>query len=197
MDYVGSVEQFALEFERDLAAIRVAVAEFGLPKNLKISVHSGSDKFSLYSPMRKLLEQYGAGIHLKTAGTTWLEEVIGLSLAGGPCLDVAKEIYAKAFSRIDELSQPYATVIDIRRDQLPDPAVVSGWDGEALAAALTHVPSDPRFNSSFRQLIHVSFKIAAEMGPAYLEAIDSAHLTIAACVTNNLYDRHIKPLFIG
>ncbi|MCX6959988.1 MAG: tagaturonate epimerase family protein [Verrucomicrobia bacterium] len=197
VDYVGSVEQFALEFERDLAAIRVAVAEFGLPENLKISVHSGSDKFSLYSPMRKLLEQYGAGIHLKTAGTTWLEEVIGLSLAGGPCLDVAKEIYAKAFSRIDELSQPYATVIDIRRDQLPDPAVVSGWDGAALAAALTHAPSDPRFNSSFRQLIHVSFKIAAEMGPAYLEAIDSAHPTIAACVTNNLYDRHIKPLFIG
>ena len=197
VDYVGNAGQFVREFERDLAAIRAAVAEFGLPENLKISVHSGSDKFSLYAPMRELLEKHGAGLHLKTAGTNWLEEVIGLSLSGGPCLDVAKEIYAKAFSRIDELSQPYATVIDIRRDQLPEPAVVSGWDGKALAAALTHEPSDPRFNSSLRQLIHVSFKIAAEMGPVYLEAIDSAHPTIAACVTNNLYDRHIKPLFIG
>jgi tagaturonate epimerase len=197
VDYVGNVGQFAREFERDLVAIRTAVAELGLPKNLKISVHSGSDKFSIYAPMRELLKKHGAGLHLKTAGTTWLEEVIGLSLAGGPCLKVAKEIYAKAFSRIDELSQPYATVIDIRRDMLPNPAVVSGWDGGTLAAALTHEPSDPRFNSSLRQFIHVSFKIAAEMGPVYLGAIDSAHSTIAACVTKNLYDRHIKPLFIG
>lgn len=175
----------------------MAVAEFGLPENLKISVHSGSDKFSLYAAMRERLEKHGSGLHLKTAGTSWLEEVIGLALSGGACLDVAKEIYAKAFERIEELSQPYVTVIDIRRDWLPDPAVVSGWDGEALAAALTHEPSDPRFNSSLRQLIHVSFKIAAEMGPAYLEAIDSAYPIIAACVTDNLYARHIKPLFIG
>ncbi len=197
VDYVGDAGQFAREFECDLVAIRAAVAEFGLPDNLKISVHSGSDKFSLYALMRELLEKHGAGLHLKTAGTSWLEEVIGLALAGGSCLEVAKEIYKRAFNRIDELSRPYATVIDIRRDKLPDPAVVSGWDGGALAAALAHEPSDPRFNSSLRQLIHVSFKIAAEMGPAFLESIDSAHPTIAACVTSNLYDRHIKPLFIG
>ena len=197
VDYVGNTGQFAREFEHDLAAILAAVAEFGLPENLKISVHSGSDKFSLYAPMRELLAKHAAGLHLKTAGTSWLEEVIGLCLAGGSGLDLAKDIYAKAFSRIDELSQPYATVIDIRHDELPDPVVVSGWEGAALAAALTHDPTDARFNSSLRQLIHVSFKIAAEMGPVYLEAIDSARPTIAACVTNNLYDRHIKPLFIG
>jgi hypothetical protein len=197
VDYVGDVGQFAREFEQDLVAIRVAVAEFGLPEVLKISVHSGSDKFSLYGPIHKLLEMHGAGLHLKTAGTNWLEEVIGLSLAGGACLDVAKEIYAKAFGRMDELSQPYATVIDIRRDQLPAPGVVAAWDGETLAAALAHEQSDVRFNPSLRQLVHVSFKVAAEMGPVYLDAIDSARSTIATCVTNNLYDRHIKPLFLG
>ena len=197
VDYVGNVGQLARELERDLVAIRAAVAEFELPENLKISIHSGSDKFSIYGPMRELLEKHGAGLHLKTAGTNWLEEVIGLALAGGSCLVVAKEIYAGAFSRIDELSQPYATVIDIRRDCLPEPGVVEGWTGEELAAALAHEPSDPRFNSSLRQLVHVSFKIAAEMGPDYLNALDSAHSTIATCVTNNLYDRHIKPLFIG
>ncbi|MCK9588037.1 MAG: tagaturonate epimerase family protein [Terrimicrobiaceae bacterium] len=196
VDYVGDVRQFAREFERDLLAIRAAVAEFGLPQNLKVSIHSGSDKFSLYGPVRELLEKHGAGLHLKTAGTNWLEEVIGLALAGGNGLEIAKEIYAKAFDRIDELSQPYATVIDIRRDELPVPATVSGWNGEALAAALTHEPSDPRFNSSLRQLVHISFKVAAEMGPAYLDAIDAAHDTIANCVTNNLYDRHLGPLFM-
>lgn len=197
VDYVGNAGQFAAEFERDLAAIREAITEFGLPENLKISVHSGSDKFSLYSPMRKLLEKHNAGLHLKTAGTTWLEEVIGLALAGDNGLAVAKEIYTKSFSRIDELSQPYATVIDIQRGQLPDPAAVSVWDCEAFAAALTHDLSDSRFNPSLRQLIHVGFKIAAEMGPAYLQAVDSARSTVAGCVTNNLYERHIKPLFLG
>ena len=42
-------------------------------------------------------------MHLKTAGTTWLEEVIGLAEAGGDGLAIAKEIYAQALDRIDEL----------------------------------------------------------------------------------------------
>ncbi|MEI6073796.1 MAG: tagaturonate epimerase family protein [Verrucomicrobiae bacterium] len=197
VDYVGDVGQFALEFDQDLVAIRSAVEEFGLPEELKISVHSGSDKFSLYCPIRKLLEKHGAGLHLKTAGTTWLEEVIGLALAGGSSLDVAKKIYTKAFSRIEELSLPYAPVIDIKLDELPSPSVVSGWDGDALAAALAHEQTDPRFNSSLRQLVHVSFKVAAEMGPAYLEALNSARATIGGCVTNNLFERHLKPLFLS
>jgi hypothetical protein len=197
VDYVGSVEQFSLEFEQDLVAIRSAVDEFGLPEQLKISVHSGSDKFSLYGPIRKILAKHGAGIHLKTAGTTWLEEVIGLALAGGSCLEVAKNIYSEAFTRIEELSHPYASVIDIQVDQLPMPDVVNSWDGATLAAALSHEPADARFNPSVRQLVHVSFKVAAEMGPVYLEAIDSARVTIAACVTRNLFERHLKPLFLS
>ncbi|MHC4406831.1 MAG: tagaturonate epimerase family protein, partial [Planctomycetota bacterium] len=50
VDYVGDVDQFALEFERHLGVIAFAVDELGLPENLKLSVHSGSDKFSIYGP---------------------------------------------------------------------------------------------------------------------------------------------------
>ena len=53
------------------------------PENLKLSVHSGSDKFSIYPIMGELIQKHGKGIHVKTAGTTWLEEVIGLAMAGG------------------------------------------------------------------------------------------------------------------
>lgn len=197
VDYVGDVARFATEFEQDLLAIRLAVSEFGLPENLKISVHSGSDKFSLYGPIRALLQKHMAGLHLKTAGTTWLEEVIGLSLAGGHHAAIAKTIYTRALERIDELCAPYSTVIDINKAALPDAAIVSNWTGEDLAAALTHEPSNPRFNASMRQLIHVSFKIAAAMGPEYLEALDSARATVSGCVTNNLLKRHIEPIFIG
>ena len=197
VDYVGNVNQFTLEFAQDLTAIRMAVAEFGLPSNLKISVHSGSDKFSLYRPIQTLLAKHDAGLHLKTAGTTWLEELIGLSLAGGDGLSVAREIYIQALARIDELSQPYATVIDIDRSKLPQPAKVNQWDGQTFADTLTHDLSQSRFNPSFRQLLHVSFKVAAEMGDRYQNALDQAQAKISACVTTNLFQRHIHPLFFG
>ena len=48
VDYVGEWRQFAREIELDMAAIQHAVATYGLPGNLKLSVHSGSDKFSIY-----------------------------------------------------------------------------------------------------------------------------------------------------
>lgn len=197
VDYVGDVGRFAGEFERDLVALRLAVAEFGLPEGLKLSVHSGSDKFSLYGPMRELVGRHGAGLHLKTAGTTWLEELTGLALAGGGCLAVAVRIYGEAFGRIEELSKPYATVIDIDRSQLPRPEEVAGWDGEEFAAALRHNAGEPRFNPHLRQLLHVSFKVAAEMGGEFLAALEEAREEIAGCVTENLWERHIRPLFVG
>ena len=49
VDYVGDVEQFEKEFEEDLAVIAFAVKRYGLPANLKLSVHSGSGQvFDLY-----------------------------------------------------------------------------------------------------------------------------------------------------
>ena len=128
VDYVGDVVQFEKEFSEDLAVIAFAIRQYGLPPNLKLSVHSGSDKFSIYAPIRRALDKFGAGVHLKTAGTTWLEELIGLAEAGGPGLDLAKQVYAKAFENRDALCEPYATVIDIDYAKLPAPAIVNGME---------------------------------------------------------------------
>ena len=122
VDYVGDVAQFEREFNEDLAVVAYAVKQYGLPANLKLSVHSGSDKFSLYAPIRRALARFGAGLHLKTAGTTWLEELIGLAEAGGSGLALAKEIYAEALDHVEELCAPYATVIDIDSQRLPSAA---------------------------------------------------------------------------
>ena len=119
VDYVGDVKQFAAEFEQDLAVIRFAMQRFRLPETLKLSIHSGSDKFSIYGRSAGAIRKFDAGLHFKTAGTTWLEELIGLALAGGEGLAIAKEVYAQALGRLDELCGPYATVIDIDRKKLP------------------------------------------------------------------------------
>ncbi len=103
VDYVGDLAQFEKEFSDDLAVIAYAIGQFDLPPNLKLSVHSGSDKFSLYGPIRRSLARFDAGLHVKTAGTSWLEEVIGLAEAGGDGLETAKQIYAKALDKRDAL----------------------------------------------------------------------------------------------
>src|SRR5271154_5205086 len=135
VDYVGDVAQFAREMELDMAAICYAVAKYGLPSNLKLSVHSGSDKFSIFPSIHESMKKFSTGVHLKTAGTTWLEEIIGLAEAGGDGLALAKEIYAEAFDHSAELCAPYATVIDINPGKLPTPATVSGWTSDQFTSA--------------------------------------------------------------
>jgi hypothetical protein len=197
VDYVGDLAQFTKEFNEDLAAISYAVSRYGLPKNLKLSVHSGSDKFSIYQPIYEAVQKFGAGVHLKTAGTTWLEELIGLAEAGGNGLAIAKEVYAEAFAHMDELTGPYATVINIDSAALPAPEAVNGWTSEQFTDALRHDQANPAYNPSFRQLLHVGFKVAAKMGPRYLEALEANEAVVAKNVTTNLFERHIKPVFLG
>jgi tagaturonate epimerase len=196
VDYVGKVAQFEKEFSEDLAVIAFAVKQYGLPENLKLSVHSGSDKFSIYGPIRRSLVRFGAGVHLKTAGTTWLEELIGLAEADGEGLVLAKDIYAGALEHADELCAPYATVIDIDRKKLPSLSVVKGWSAEQYVSALRHDQKNPGYNPHLRQLLHVGYKIAAQMGGRYLAALEACEATVSKNVTENLYERHIKPLFL-
>lgn len=195
VDYVGDLAQFESEFHADLCVIRYAIKAFGLPETLKISVHSGSDKFSLYPIINKLIKQHGAGLHVKTAGTTWLEEVIGLARAGGEGLAIAKEIYAGSIEYFDALTAPYSTVIDIDKAKLPSVDEVNGWTSEQYVAALEHDQSNPSYNLHLRQLIHVGFKIAAKMGDRYTDALKANEAIIGAGVTKNLFERHMQPIF--
>ena len=197
VDYEGDVLQFEREFALDVAAIAYAVDQFGLPDNLKLSVHSGSDKFSLYRPIHSTMQRFDAGVHLKTAGTTWLEELIGLAEAGGDGLAIAKEIYAEAYAHREELCGPYASVIDIDPARLPSPSEVQGWTSEQFTSALRHVEKSPSYNASFRQLLHVGFKVAAKMGKRYLDLLELHEEIIAKNVRDNLYQRHIAPVFLG
>jgi hypothetical protein len=197
VDYVGDLAQFEKEFHDDLAVIAFAITRYGLPANLKLSVHSGSDKFSLYPVIRRTLSQFDAGLHIKTAGTTWLEELIGLAEAGGEGLAFAKEIYAEALEHLDELCGPYASVIDIDRAKLPSAEEVAGWTGAQYTGALRHEQKNPLFNSSLRQLLHVGFKLAARKGKRYLDLLIANQAIVAKNVTENLYARHLRPLFVA
>jgi tagaturonate epimerase len=195
VDYVGDQDKFEEEFEADLMVIDYAVHEFGLPGNLKMSVHSGSDKFKIYPIIGKIIRKHDKGIHLKTAGTTWLEEVIGLAESGGKALDFVKDVYAKSLEKIDELCAPYSDVIDINISNLPSKTSVSVWDGPKFADTLRHIPGNENYNPNMRQLVHVAYKLAAMRMDEYFMLLEANEKTVAKCVYDNMYERHICRLF--
>jgi hypothetical protein len=197
VDYVGDVARFEREFNDDLAVTSYAIAGYGLPNNLKLSVHSGSDKFSIYGPIHRALKRFDAGLHLKTAGTTWLEEIIGIAEAGGEGLELAKEIYSKALEKSDALCAPYAAVIDIHADQLAPASEVEGWSAERFVSAVRHDQTNPLYNPSMRQLLHVGYKIAAQLDERYYSALGEYRESVARNVTHNIYARHLSPVFFG
>ena len=196
IDYVGNVVAFAKEFKEDLAVISLATKTFALPKDLKLSVHSGSDKYSLYPHIYSLLKQTGAGVHVKTAGTTWLEEVIGLA-SEKTTLPLVKKIYALAFDRFDELRKPYETVVEIEQQKLPSPSKVAQWSSSEFIGTLKHEQGSPTLDRNFRQLVHIAFRVAAELGDEFRQGLLTARVSIEHNVTQNLYTRHIEPLFVG
>nr|WP_319397734.1 tagaturonate epimerase family protein [uncultured Carboxylicivirga sp.] len=195
VDYTGNPLDFAKEFEQDLHVLDQCVQEFGLPAEIKLSVHSGSDKFSIYPHIGNIINKLDKGIHIKTAGTTWLEEVIGLSMAGGDALQFIKDLYGKALDKIDELCAPYADVIDIKTNELPSVEAIADWSADDMANAIRHIPDHPQYNPNMRQLVHVAYKLAALQSDIYLPLLKKHADIIGNCVYENIYERHLKRLF--
>ncbi len=195
VDYEGDLEAFEKEFEYDLLVVKQAIRDFGLPVSLKLSVHTGSDKFSLYPIINRLVKKHDTGLHLKTAGTTWLEEVIGLALAGGKATELVRSIYRQAIQRFEELTGPYSQVLNIDINKLPHPEDFDHLSGEELADTIRHNKNSPLYNGHVRQLMHTAYKIAAEN--EQLIPLLKEHREIAGHeVYENIYSRHLVPLFL-
>lgn len=195
VDYVGDLEQFTWEFESDVKVAAYAIQRFGLPSSLKPSVHSGSDKFSLYPIIKELVTKHNAGLHIKTAGTTWLEEVIGLAEAGDTALEFVKELYIEALDQYGALTAPYSTVLDIDKSQLPDKEEARNWISRDVVDMVEHDQANPRFNPSLRQFLHVAFKVAAKSGDQYHDLLNENAVIVGRRVHQNLLKRHILKVF--
>ncbi|MFA5555436.1 MAG: hypothetical protein WDA68_12935, partial [Phycisphaerae bacterium] len=110
-------------------------------------------------------------------------------------LEAAKKIYANSYNRKEELCAPYADVIDIDESKLPSVEEVNGWSGQKYVDTLRHIPDHADYNANFRQLIHVAYKVAAEMGKEYTNLLEKYEDIVGECVEENIYERHLKRLF--
>ncbi|MFO7615802.1 MAG: hypothetical protein R6V75_00965, partial [Bacteroidales bacterium] len=110
-------------------------------------------------------------------------------------LRIAKEIYLKGIDRYEELARPYASVLHIDRKCLPAKGEVLAWNSARFANTLIHDSRCRDYNPHFRQLIHIAYPIAAEMGNEFTGALEHYRTPVEEQVYVNLLERHLKPLF--
>ncbi|MCL5998767.1 MAG: tagaturonate epimerase family protein [Chloroflexi bacterium] len=156
VDYIGDLHAF----ESDCAA-HVRVARHWGP--YKLSIHSGSDKFSIYPIVSRLA---GDMVHLKTAGTSYLEALRTVAY-GDPGL--FQKVYALAHDRYGEDRASYHVSADPAR--APGPKLEGFAEPDRLAAVLDQFDA--------RQMLHVCFgSILAVYGDrikAVLKQNEEAH----------------------
>lgn len=114
VDYIGDLNAF----EADLTVHAAIARQFG---PYKLSMHSGSDKFSLY-PI--FMEKTRGMAHVKTAGTSYLE---GLRTIAALDKDLIREIYSFALERFETDKQSYLSSAQITNAPRPDE--ISDWPG--------------------------------------------------------------------
>ncbi|GHU91854.1 hypothetical protein FACS1894202_13970 [Clostridia bacterium] len=125
IDYIGDLAQFDREIK-----IHAEIAErFGY----KLSIHSGSDKFSVFPSVGKYT---GGHFHVKTAGTNWLE-AMRVVAETDPAL--YREVHKYALARFADAKAYYHVTTDLARipdaDKLPDgklPELFSNDDARQL-----------------------------------------------------------------
>ena len=131
VDYIGDVAAF----EADLAGHAAIARQFG---PYKLSLHSGSDKFSIYPAA---MRQTGGLVHLKTAGTSYLEALRTIAAIDPPLF---KEIYVFARQRYETDKASYHVSAELGRAPLPEALAPGDW---------------PKLLDQFdaREILHVTF----------------------------------------
>lgn len=178
IDYIGDIEQFEKELKTHAAIAR----HFGY----RLSIHSGSDKFSIF----ELIGKYTEGkFHVKTAGTNWLEAMRVVALKD-PLL--YREIHAFALEKFDEAKRFYYVTTDLNR--IPKLEEVKDSDLPLYFE-----------NNDARQLIHITYGFilnAKNEDDSFrfkdrLYAFWRKHEDTYSDMINRHIGRHLKLLYAG
>lgn len=169
VDYIGDLDEFARTF-----AEHVAVSRLYGP--YKLSLHSGSDKFSIY---RIATEIAGNLIHLKTAGTSYLEAVRTVGFLEP---DLFRAIMDFAMQRYETDRQTYH--VSAQKSRVPA-------YGQMPDAALTSLLDD--FHA--RQVLHVTFGSVlnhSQLFPSLTAALRRGEETYGEILRIH-FVRHLEP----
>ena len=172
VDYIGDREAFAASFKAHVAVMRTLGP-------YKMSIHSGSDKFSIYPIVAELTD---GAVHLKTAGTSYLEALRAIAKIEP---DLFRAIYEFALGRYEADKASYHVSADLRKvapaDRLHDsqlPGLLDDFDA--------------------RQVLHVTFGsvLTADGGGRFknsmMTALKGSEEVYYEVLEKHL-GRHVKP----
>ncbi|GAB4523108.1 MAG: D-tagaturonate epimerase UxaE [Anaerolineae bacterium] len=165
VDYIGDLSAFTDDF-----AVHARIARELGP--YKLSIHSGSDKFSIYGIIAQYANPY---VHLKTAGTSWVEALRVIAMHD-PAL--MREMVDFAVERYPTDRASYHVSGEIENVRVPE-------DDAALPALLDHFDT--------RQIMHVTFGSLMGHFRAPLYTVLEANLEDYYRVLEGHFDRHLSP----
>lgn len=167
VDYMGDLELFTSELARH-AAIRDHFDRY------KISIHTGSDKFSIYPAIAAATH---GKVHVKTAGTSYLEALRVIANVDPPLFRLILDDARAVFER-----DRHSYFLDAELGKVPPAAVLADAD---LPALLDHFDS--------RQVLHVAFgTILVKHGAAIAVQI-AAHESDFRANLEGHFARHLQP----
>ena len=158
IDYIGDLKEFDAQF-----IVHAQIAKtYG---NYKVSVHSGSDKFSVYPTVGRETSGY---LHLKTAGTSWLVAVEVLAKCDP---QLYRDMHKCALENVNEMLKLYHITADFNKipalDTLSD-AQLPALMEMAEARQLLHINYGPILTGSLRERF---FKAMHKFEKEYTEAV--------------------------
>jgi len=170
VDYIGDLAEFEAEIARHAAIARVLGP-------YKLSIHSGSDKFSIYP----IVARHTRGlVHLKTAGTSYLEALRTVAQVE-PAL--FREILALARERYDTDRATYhvsAQLVNV----LPTEAL----DDADLPGLLEQFDA--------RQVLHVTFGSALDRFGGEILSLLAAHEEAHYAALETHFEKHLSPFAV-
>ena len=171
VDYIGDLAEFEVELARHAAIARVLGP-------YKLSIHSGSDKFSIYP----IIARHTRGlVHLKTAGTSYLE---ALRVAAQVEPSLFREILAYATERYPEDRATYHVSAELTKVPAPDTLADSD-----LSALLNQFDA--------RQVLHVTFGSMLDRFDREILSVLTAHEEAHYAALEAHFEKHLWKLDVG
>ncbi|MBX3015796.1 MAG: hypothetical protein KF832_30030 [Caldilineaceae bacterium] len=167
VDYIGDLAEFERELTKHVAIMR----HF---QRYKLSIHTGSDKFSIYGIVHR---QASGLVHVKTAGTSYLEALRVLTQVN-PLL--FRRILTLGHERFAKDRKSY--FLDCQQEKVPQSNALSDAELPALL---------DQFDA--RQLLHVTFGSALDEYGTKLKAVLAANEANYAAVLVTHFRRHLEP----
>jgi hypothetical protein len=194
--FVGDFEK-GVDYKGDLAAFERSLADHAAVARLvgpyKLSLHSGSDKLSIYQSFARIT---GGMFHVKTAGTSYLE---ALRVVARVDDDLFRRVVSFALQRYDTDKATYHVSATSSADGLsPSGADIRRLESHYLGD-WSRVPAGKGFTGRGRQILHCTFGSVLthpELGPELRRTLESNRDLYKEVLADH-FARHLKALLAG